>query len=203
MALPLDWTADPIVQIDTKVQPVLIGGGLAVAGLLAGDTTAARSWLSDARAVEEDLGSGFDGYLSPVGFPLGEAEREVCATAAAALAAWRGDLAGLAAHDSARATPKLATFQTVVVPAVERAMNAARSVFITGVLLRQSKHAAASGVVMEDLRRLSRTIHLVSINASIEAARSGEAGKGFAVIAEEIRSLARTAEQTIGARASG
>jgi len=40
-----------------------------------------------------------------------------------------------------------------------------------------------------EIDRISRSVNLISLNASVEAARAGEAGKGFAVIAAEVQTL--------------
>ena len=43
---------------------------------------------------------------------------------------------------------------------------------------------------MSQLDRISRSVRLISMNASVEAARAGDAGRGFSVIAGEIKTLA-------------
>jgi len=48
-----------------------------------------------------------------------------------------------------------------------------------------------------EIDKIAMHINIISLNASVEAARAGQYGKTFAVVAEEIRNLARTSKNTV------
>lgn len=49
---------------------------------------------------------------------------------------------------------------------------------------------------LDKIKRVNRTIHILSMNARVEAARAGEVGRGFTVVAEQLSGLAASTEQT-------